>query len=176
MKKIVLGLFVVFLMLAVTGYAIAAGTATQSIARYGKDYVLTFTCTGDSSNGSIPNTDTVDFGTSGGQINGTIRGLRLKQVKAYPVSGGTAPDAADVFILDDDSLDLLGSEDGSTTAWAGLTLIHATLAKSVVPNRHLPRSDEHQNYWPLVDGVLTLKVSNQATISAQYIIELTFGK
>jgi len=175
MKKFIITIFIVLLLIA--GQVWAAGSVTQTITEIAKDtYIVTFVCIGDASNGSIPNTATTDFDSAGNSLNGTIRGLRLKEVKAYPTSGGTAPDAASVFILDDDSLDLLGSEDGSTTAWAGLNLIHATLPRSAVPNRYLPRAGQHQNYWPVVDGVLTLKVSDQGTASADYTIELKFGK
>ena len=176
MKRII---FTALMVLLLVGHAFGAGTVTQSIKQIAKDvYIVTFICIGDSSNGSIPNTATKDNddSTSKRVLNGKIRGLRLKEVKAYPTSGGTAPLASNVFIVDDDNLDLLGSEDGSTTAWAGLTLIHATLTRSAVPNRYLPRAGQHQNYWPPVDGVLTLKVTGQTTASADYTIELKFGK
>lgn len=84
------------------------------------------------------------------------------------------PDAASVFVLDVDSLDLLGSEDGSTTAWAGLNLIHATLKRSTLPNLYLPRAGSHSNYFPEITGGLTLKVADQATERAVWYVELIF--
>jgi hypothetical protein len=94
----------------------------------------------------------------------------LYTVAAYPTSGGTAPDAADVFILDAKGEDLLGSADAGTTAKNGLNLIHATLKKTTFPySTYL-----QQAYFPFIINNLTLKVSNQATNSANYTIELIF--
>lgn len=171
MKKLITILTAFFLIIATNAWA--AGTVTQSIEEIAKGvYELTFICTGDASNGTIPNTDTADKGTNGNVINGIIRGLKLVEVSAFPTSGGTAPDAANVLVYDSDGLDLLGSEDGGTTSYAGLTLIHATLKRRTVPNAYLPRAGVHANYNPTITGVLTLDVDAQATASANWTIVL----
>lgn len=133
---------------------------------------LIFSCVGDSTNGSIPNKeisiDDLNF----------IRGWCLTGIEAYQTTVGTPPDAdaASVFILDSGGMDLLGSEDGGTTAYAGLNLIHATLKRTCYPNLHLARAGLHTNYFPLVVDLLTLKVIDQATHSADYTIVLIFEK
>lgn len=173
MRKLITILAIFILLLP--SYVLGAGTVTQTITEIAKgQYIVKFACNGDSSDGSIEDTDTASVDANGKTLLGKILGKRLVGVKAYPTSGGTAPDAADVFILDDDGLDLLGSVDGGTTAYNGLNLIHATLVRSVVPVRYLPRAGFYQNYWPIIDGALTLRVSNQGTASADYTIELKF--
>lgn len=159
-------------LLAVASLGHAAGSCVQTTANYPDDKIrqVIFTCTGDAANGSIPNT----------AINATntlfITGHRLYQVDAYPTPGGTAPDAADVFILDAGGMDLLGSVDGGTTAYQGLNLIHATLKRATAPAMYMPRAGVYALYQPYVTGALTLKVANQSTVSANYTIVLSFTK
>jgi len=152
----------------------AAGSCVQSIdaipnanAVVPTTKVVSFVCTGDIAGGTvgtIPNT------AMSATIAAAVRGLFLYTVTAYPTAGGTAPDAADVFILDAAGEDLLGSVDAGTTAKNGLNLIHATLKKTTFPySTYL-----QQAYFPAVTGILTLKVSNQITASANYTIELVF--
>jgi hypothetical protein len=131
---------------------------------------LVFSCIGDVTDGSIPDTT-----ISASDLN-FIRGWYLYRVEAYQTTVGVAPDAdeADVFILDSDGIDYLGSEDGGTTAYAGLTLIHATLKQACLPNMYLPRAGNHVNYYWDITKALTLKVGSQATASADYTIELFF--
>jgi len=150
----------------------AVGTVAQTYLNYPEFGIkkVIFTCIGSATDGSIPNTDTSNT------ITAFIKGYYLYEVTAYPTSGGTAPDAdgADVFILDANDLDLLGCEDGSTTAYQGLNLIHATLPRSCIPDKYIPRAGLHQPFYPVMTGALTLKVANQATHSADYTIVLTF--
>lgn len=89
-----------------------------------------------------------------------IKGKSLKMVTAFPTSGLTAPDEADITVKDSDGLDLLNG--------GGAALIHATLAKST---------------YPMIDGVaatipvrgaLTTAIANQGTASAEVTIILTF--
>jgi len=164
MKKILLSLL--FLLIAQSAWS--AGSCTQTATRMPDGfYSVKFICTGDSSNGSIPNTAISN--ASMGVISGSHW---LYTVSAYPTSGGTAPDAADVFILDANGEDLLGSVDGGTTAKKGLNLIHATLKNSTFPFSNFMQ----RYYFPPVTGVLTLKVLNQATPSPNYTVELVFGR
>jgi hypothetical protein len=173
--KNIFGLMVLVAVLSFNSTAFAAGEVTQltretypnSDLRIKK---LIFLCTGDSSNGSVPNTATSTVNTS------FIEGMRLFQVEAYPTAGGTAPDAASVFILDADGMDLLGAIDGSTTPYNGLNLIHATLKYATAPDLYNLGNTAHTVYYPLITGALTIKVINQATASANWTIVLTFIK
>jgi len=147
----------------------AAGSCSQALTRIGYQgnvKVVKFLCTGDASDGSIPNTAIATANMT------EVKGMYLYTVSAYPTSGGTAPDAADVFILDAAGEDLLGSADGGTTANKGANLIHATLKKTTLPYSYYLS----QAYFPAVTSGLTLKVSNQATHSANYTIEMVFAR
>ena len=147
-----------------------AGTVTQEWTNEQRGEnrvkVCTLTCVGDAADGSIPDTAF----NSDKEANGWY----LYSVKAFPTAGGTAPDAASVFILDADSLDLLGSEDNGTTAWAGLNLIHETLARKCLPNLNDIKTAAHVSFYPIITSELTLRVVDQATVSADYTIKCTF--
>lgn len=148
--------------------AVAPGSCTQTPYHYTGGYVVvSVACTGSADDGSIP--DTAIATATMTLITGTYY---LYTVSAYPTSGGPAPDAADVFILDANGEDLLGSVDGGTTANKGLNLIHATLKKTTFPYTHYLSS----SYFPAVTGALTVRVKNQATVSAKYTIQLVFVK
>lgn len=172
MKKTLL-IIALALALSISSSLWAAGSCTQSLTPYpaSVSYAPSFkvwklVCTGDSSDGSIPQ-------TAISAVNADLlAGYYLYSVSAYPTSGGTAPDAADVFILDANGEDLLGSTDGGTTANKGLNLIHATSKKTTLPYSAYLST----HYYPGVTGALTLKVSNQATVSANYTIELLFAR
>jgi len=160
-------IIILFLSIVVVGHVWAAGSCVQTaVNQPGGACLIKFVCTGDAGGGSIPNTvisaDKMSLVNDGNHY--------LYTVSAYPTAGGTAPDAADVFILDTNGEDLLGSADGGTTAKNGLNLIHATLKKTTFPySTYLG-----QAYFPAITNNLTLKVSNQATNSANYTIELLF--
>lgn len=173
--KSILGLIALAAVFSFNSMAFAAGSVTQLTRENYPDSdrhikKLIFLCTGDVAAGTIPNTATSAPNTS------FIKGMRLFQVEAYPTAGGTAPDAADVFILDADGMDLLGSVDGSTTAYRGLNLIHATLKYATTPDIYHLGQTAHADYYPVITGALTLKVANQATASANWTIVLTFIK
>jgi hypothetical protein len=145
---------------------LAAGSCTESLKKYtGGFVVITLSCKGDSVNGSVPNKSLSN--TSLSEILGTHY---LYTISAYPTYGGTAPDAADVFVFDENGEDLLGSSDGGSTANKGLGLIHATLKKTTIPYSHYLSSP----YYPSVTGNLTVKVTNQSTASADFTIEMVF--
>jgi len=165
MKRSILAIILV-LLLASTAWGLTPGSCVQSASEYSGGFVyVKLACTGSPDDGAIPNT------AISTDIMALVQGTHyLYTVAAYPTSGGTAPDAADVFILDANGEDLLGSVDGGTTANKGLNLIHATLKKTTLPySTYLSMF-----YYPAVSGTLTLKVSNQATHSANYTIELIF--
>lgn len=170
MKKTVLTLIVIAaFLLAYAAMSHAAGSCTQTVTNYyrGGAVLVSMACTGDSGDGSIPNTAIAAATTT--LLTGTYY---LYSITARPTSGGTAPDAADVFILNANGEDLLGSTDGGTTANKGANLLHATLTKTTLPYSHYLS----MHYFPVVTGSLTLKVSNQATHSANYTIDLLFVK
>jgi hypothetical protein len=137
----------------------------------GRFATFTFLCVGDSGDGSIPNTDIPSSDMQ--YLIG--RNMQLVQVEAFPTAGGPAPDPADVFILDANNMDLLGSEDGGTTAYEGLGLISATLKRACIPNMYTPRAGLHVNYYPIMKSTITLKVSGQGTVSAKWTVVLTFA-
>jgi hypothetical protein len=174
MKKL-LTILITICLISFSGSAWAAGTVTQSppdaVAKVSRNIrTITFVCVGDSSNGSIPNTDTNTSNTA------FIRGWYLYKIEAFPTLDGTAPDEAHIMIYDSDGLDLLGSEDGGTTPYAGLTMIHATLKRTCLGNLYLPRAGSHVNFFHEIRGVLTLDVDLQGTASADWTIVLTFVK
>jgi hypothetical protein len=85
----------------------------------------------------------------------------LYTVTAYPTSGGTAPDAADIAVLQN-SEDLLGGK--------GVNLLHATATYTT-----FPYSSFMSTYrFPMIVSALTLTLANQATVSANFTIELIF--
>ena len=167
---------VLLLLLASSGAYATAGSCIQTATQYGVSVsmptgnpmvLVKFVCTGSSVDGSIPNQAITTANTS------LLKGqYYLYTVSAYPTSGGPAPDAADVFVLDAAGEDLLGSADGGITANKGANLIHASLKKTTLPFSYFFNS----YFFPPVMGVLTLKVSNQSTVSAKYTVELMFVK
>lgn len=173
MKKLLFLILALALVFPVSVFA--AGECTQAVGAIRNDKnqiqakTITFTCTGDSSDGSVPNTDTSAANTK------FVNGWYLYRVEAIPTTSPTIdPDEANVFVYDADGLDLLGSEDGGTTAYAGLSLLHKELAKATLPNVYLSRAGLHVNYFPIIDSVLTLDVDDQATASAAYEVVFTF--
>jgi hypothetical protein len=165
MKKLIMSILAVMLM-ASNLWALTPGSCVESVGSYtGGAVVVKLECAGSPDDGAIPNTDIST------PVIAILEGTHyLYTVSAYPTSGGTAPDAADVFIIDENGEDLLGSADGGTTPQNGANLIHATLKKTTFPySTYLS-----QAYFPMVTGTLTLEVLNQATHSADYTIELVF--
>jgi hypothetical protein len=155
MKKLLL-IAAIIAALIVPGSSWAAGSCTQTdVSAYtGGFTIIKFVCTGSADDGSIP--DTALSAANLAILQGTHY---LYQVVAYPTSGGTAPDAADVQILMRGQ-DLLGGK--------GANLIHATNTLDVLPYNTITTAYR----FPAITETLTLKVSNQATPSANYTIEL----
>jgi len=147
MKK----LFIVMMALLFAGMAYGAGECTQdgAVQVDQSTRTLTFTCVGDSSGGSIPDTATNTANSA------FIKGWRLYDVEVDP--GTTQPDAADVLIKNAAGRDFL---DG-----LGTNLIHATATQSM---------GDSMPFFDVIDGAITLDVDNQATGSATYTVKLTF--
>lgn len=154
MKRFVTIVLIIVLFLPATAISIVPGTVRQRLDTIGRDHFeVLFFCNGNNFNGQVPDTDIEDHITS------KIQGWYLYSVLAYPTSGGTAPGTLSVMLYDSDGLDLLGSEDGGTTAYAGLALIHPTLKREAIPNVYLPRAGLHVNHFPVIRGTLTLDVN-----------------
>lgn len=134
-----------------------AGSCTQSATTTPGGFVkISFVCTGDSTNGSIPNTA---FSAANMAV---IQGTHyLLSVTAYPTSGGTAPDAADVALLMN-GMDLLGAK--------GVNLIHATATQDTVPYSAFMAAYR----YPGIVNTLTQTIANQGTNSANFTIEYLF--
>ena len=103
-----------------------------------------------------------------------VKGWCLTWVEVIP--GDPAPDAASIFLLDADDLDLLGCEDGSTTPYAGLNIIDADYKRACYPNLYLQRAGLHTNYFPTVNSLLTLKVIDQGAATGAFTVRLTFER
>lgn len=154
MKKAIIFTLAIMALL-ISGLAHAAGSCTQTDTTYlDGATVIKLTCTGDASNGSIP-TITIDMS------NVALGKHYLYQVIAYPTSGGTAPDAADVTV-NMSGQDLLGGK--------GVNLIHATATYDTYPYSTFMSLYR----YPMITAALTVAVANQDTAAANYTIELVF--
>jgi hypothetical protein len=170
MKRLII--IVLFLLMFPIG-AFGASVTQGSIVDLGEDRLnsnptrtLEFACVGNPSNEEMT---WANFEK--------IKGWCLTWVEAIPTGvGATAPDAASIFVLDSEGLDLLGCEDGSTTPYAGLNMIHATLKRACYPNLYLTRAGLHVNYFPPIRSQLTLKVIDQGTALGEFTVRLTFER
>jgi len=154
MKTIKLFCWILCGLLWLPSTTYSAGSCTQSDTAYqNAATVVTLTCTGDASDGSVP-TITLD-------MSNIACSHYLYAVKAYPTPGGTAPDAADVAVMMNGQ-DLLGGQ--------GVNLIHPTATQDVMPYSSFMGSWR----FVLITDALSVVVSNQSTASAQYTITLIF--
>lgn len=155
MKKHIAIIITVIMLMASNLWA--AGSCTQTLSSTSSPIMKTlkFICTGDSANGSVPNT------AISAENFAEIDGFYLFMVSAYPTAGGTAPDAADVQILQG-TYDVLGGK--------GVNLIPASGRYDIVPYSTFMIS---YRYWPVTE-ILTLAVANQSTHSANFTVELIF--
>ncbi len=121
---------------------------------------LQFACVSDDTDGSIPNT-TVDEDNNADHYE-FIKGWYLAEV--HYVQGGTAPDAADLYIWDVlhgvDTIDLLGG--------AGVGIVTAA-----TPTSTPPLLGGFSWIRPITKGFI-FDVDNQATNDATYTITLEF--
>jgi len=103
MKRMCHILKLAILLLSLPALALAAGTVTQSTTCDGqlRQCTLTFSWTGDASNGTVPATATSTENT------GFIKGMYLYLVETDP--GSTAPTTLyDITLVDLNSLDVMG--------------------------------------------------------------------
>lgn len=157
MKKIILTIILAVMLMASNLWA--AGSCVESVKSYTGGFVIvSFACTGDIANGSIP------AKAFSAEAMALIQGTHwLAQVKTYPTSGGTAPDAADVTVTMN-GMDLLGGK--------GVNLIHATATQDTIPYSLFMTSYR----YPPVTDTITTAVANQATASANYTIDHLFSR
>jgi hypothetical protein len=162
-KFFVVMTFLAFIAFASTVWAVTDAVVTQQLVDVGKSTrLLIFTCTADSSDGSIPDTD----------VEATylkdIQGTYLMDVIVFPTPGGVAPDEADITLktktIPTRSSTLTPAVPRDLLAGAGVSLIHAT------DEQHLGAVLNGE----LISGNLTLGVTNQGTNSAEYTIILKF--
>ena len=164
MKKLLAFIFLMGLL--IPSLAFSANDMTQTVDKSMLAYGIVkvrFTCDGVPANTAITQ-----------QTLAVIAGMYLYTVETWPVSLGTAPDAADVMVYDANGLDLLGSEDGGSTAYNGLNLIDADYARITFPDLYIPRAGGHSSYFPIISSILTLDVDNQGAAGGDYVVELTF--
>jgi len=155
MKKIFVTLMV-FAVMLMTTVCFAAGTytvTTQSFSEGG--IVAKIVYKSDSSDGSVPD---VILGKEVWKAN--LGRVYLYAVRAYPVTGGVSPDAADVLVLNPRSTDLLGGE--------GTNLISPTVEQEVEPYNTFTE----KNKYPLIVTPLTVRVANQATPLSDFVVEV----
>lgn len=155
MKKLFLA-FILLIAFSTQVFA-TAGSCTESInSRIEGVVMVKFVCTGDSTNGTLP---TQTFSSSAMSL---IQWTNyLYTTTAYPTSGGTAPDAADVAVLMNGE-DLLGGK--------GVNLLHATATYTT-----FPYSTFMSTYrYPMIINALTWTLANQATNSANFTVEFIF--
>jgi len=167
-KGKVLALLIGLLLVAIPSYAAESVTPGYVYPIGTHLWAIEYTIT-TAADGSITATTFTD---SAYQI---LRGKYFIQVTAFPTVGGTAPDAADLVMHDEQGNALLGSVDGGTTAYAGLNLIHATLTKSCLPSMYLTGQDAHINYYWPVTSKFTFDIINQATDSANITLRFIFS-
>ena len=154
-------LFVLIAIMLMCQQVFAAGTVTITKHNHGENVMtIVFTCTGDSSDGTIPDTstDSKTYGTDKVTLTSMIQGWFIDKVQVNP-DDVTAPDAASVDILDADGIDLLDSN--------GDNLIHASNSLATVP------ATDSQNKLQPITGAITLSVSGQDTVDAVYVVTLT---
>ena len=170
-------LIIVSLLLLVfpAGVLAAAGVVQGTVVDVGEDRLnsnplrtITFVITA-TAGGVIPDTEMTNANFE------KVKGWCFRGAEAFPTSGGTAPTAANVFVLDANGMDLLGSINGGITAYAGEGLVHATLKRACFPSIYLAYSGLHTNYYTTVKDLLTLKVSNSAA-NANITVVLIFSR
>ncbi len=157
--KILKGLLVIAFIALFAGQLFAAGSCTVKVDKYpsGNMRVLTFSWTGDAGTGAVPDTTTDTDETA------DILGWYVYSIETNP--GTPAPTASyDIVVNDAEGLDISGGmlADRSATATEKIT----------------PRLDTTYSIFGgvLIDGALTLKITNQTDVSATGTVKLLLSK
>jgi hypothetical protein len=153
-----------------SGYCQADGKVEISHTREQRGSVanVIFAFTGDATTGSMPEADVP------AEITNKLKeyGYFLYRVKAFPTPGGIAPDAADVDVIekgiainesDKDLVEIKPAVPRNVLGDFGANLIHDTDLQEVEPLQYEP-----------VNGTFSVKVTNQATPSANATVILVF--
>lgn len=155
MKKLIMIAAVITALIPVSSWA--AGTVTQTLEKIqGTNLaVLTFSWTGDASDGTVPSTDT------SAAISAAIKGMGIIEVRTTP--GATAPTALyDITLSNADGLDLMGG---------ALANRSATLAEAV-----LPQNAAGDQFARGIDSALTLAISNNSVHSATGTVKVILSR
>lgn len=139
--------------------AFAAGTVTQSLKKYPNANLttLTFSCTGDASNGTVPNTD-----ISAENVL-ALSGQYLYMVETDP--GSTAPTTLyDIVINDASGLDVMGGTLANRSATATERAIPLISSGGNVYGGHY------------LDGTWTMVTTGQSVNSATWTVKLFFAR
>lgn len=158
--RFLITILTVALLAIVPTCAMGAGTVTAEVNKISNNVrTIVLTCTGDSSDGTIPDTSTDDMvDTDGDTVHASsfIEGFFLFRVVVENDSGDTdVTDDSDVYIKHADGTDMLDGDgvdqlDDDTVNYIRL-----------------------YEYDPVLDAI-TLDVDNQATASGVYTITLVF--
>ncbi len=168
MKKLVC-FATMLICLLIAGQAFAAGSVDVNGVKVGRDNIhIVFACTGDASDGSVPDTAIPSTWLEVLRKNNYY----LVDVKTLTTAGGTDPETADVQVLESslaisETVDIAPSTPRDVLLGAGANLIHPTEARAIGPAMPI--------YEP-VSGSLSLRVVGQATASANYTVILVFSK
>lgn len=140
-------------------FSFAAGTVTQALDNYpnANMQVVTFSWTGDAINGTVPSTVTSDSITNG------ISGWYVYAIETNP--GSVAPTTLyDIVINDSEGLDISGGMLANRSA--------------TVTEKITPRLDSTYSIFGgvLIDGTLTLVITNQSVVSATGTVKLILSK
>jgi hypothetical protein len=146
-------------VLLFTGQAWGAGSCTVKLDKYplANMRVLTYSWIGDAANGTVPSTATTTA------IDTDLAGWYVYAIETNPGAG--PPTASyDIVINDAEGLDISGGmlADRSSTATEKIT----------------PRLDSTYNIFGgvLIDGALTLVITNQTQVSAVGTVKLLLSK
>jgi hypothetical protein len=158
MKKRLFPLIVFVLMLLVSIPCFGAGSVTQTIELLGsgiEKYVLTFTWTGDSGDGTVPSTVTNDI------ISAILKGKYITEVRTYP--GSTGPTALyDIELQDSLGFDVMGGS------------LHDRSA--TVKERAIPVMITGIYGGTMLDGALTLVITNNSVHSATGTVKIFLSR
>ena len=183
-------LFIVLMILLISASAYGAiGSCVGTLKEAGGDtrcLDIVLVCTGGTGaeTGTVTAWETDDTNTfinspTGAAISITAalkNAYYLLGVEAYPTAGGTAPaSGGNVLVKNKNGLDWLGSIDG-TTAYRGLSLIHATIPRGVQPDQYNAGQSTHLPFTPRLWGNQTVSVTGHTTSGGQFTIELHLGK
>jgi hypothetical protein len=159
--KPLLFILIVAVIVSSAVVSFAAGTVTATVEKFGVNAItLIFTCTGDSVNGSVPDTLTnaVSIGGTSTNIDSMIRDFYLYRVV---VSNSTAQtdtdDDCDVYFKDAYAIDFMNGQ--------GVDQLDHDTTNYLRMNQYDP-----------VIGTMTLSTANQGQASAVWTIKLFFAK